>query len=226
MTEKTRSDIVHVVDDNDGVRDLVVRALESVGVNCMAWDSPETFLERAHEQPVDLLVVDIRLVGMSGLELVRRARARSMAVPVIFISGIDEVSVAVDAMKLGAHDFLPKPFAAQVLIDSVQAALRSGREQAGREASVAQARAVLAKLSPRERQVFLSVVDGKPNKVIAFDLGLSEKTVEEHRKHVMTKLAASSVADLVKMAVLGGVCDPGGVSGGAVVSPSVSAAAK
>jgi two-component system response regulator FixJ len=206
------SSIVHVVDDHEGIRVLVQRALDSVGIECVGWDSPLALLAALDSQKIDTLVVDIRLVGMSGLELVRRLREGGVAPPVIFISGVDEVPVAIEAMKLGAHDFLPKPFSAQALIDTVQSALRASRVEKGRDARVAAARTLVAKLSPRERQVLLAVVDGKPNKVVAFDLGLSEKTVEEHRAHVMTKLSASSVPDLVKLAILAGLCDPAAAS--------------
>ena len=204
--------IVHVVDDHEGIRVLVQRALDSVGIECVGWDGPLALLTALDDQKIDTLVVDIRLVGMSGIELVRRMRDRGVSPPVIFISGVDEVPVAIEAMKLGAHDFLPKPFSAQALIDTVQSALRASRVEKGRDARVAAARLLVAKLSPRERQVLLAVVDGKPNKVVAFDLGLSEKTVEEHRSHVMTKLGASSVPDLVKLAILAGLCDPASAS--------------
>jgi two-component system response regulator FixJ len=145
---------------------------------------------------------------MSGLELVRMLRGRGAYAPVVFISGVNEVPVAVEAMKLGAFDFLSKPFGGQTLIDTVQGALRHHEAEVARENRAAEVRDLLAKLSPRERQVFLAVADGKANKVIAADLGLSEKTVEEHRAHVMSKIQASSVADLVKIAVVSGVCDP------------------
>lgn len=200
--------IVHVVDDHEGIRVLVERALDSVGIQCVGWDGPGALLAALEAQKIDTLVVDIRLVGMSGIELVRRLRDRGVAPPIIFISGVDEVPVAIEAMKLGAHDFLPKPFSAQALIDTVQSALRNSRVEKGRDAQVAAVRSLVAKLSPRERQVLLAVVDGKPNKVVAIDLGLSEKTVEEHRSHVMSKLGASSVPDLVKLAILAGLCDP------------------
>jgi len=203
---------VHVVDDNEGIRSLVVRILESVGLPCTAWDSPGTLLAAAGRVRIDALVVDIRLAGMSGLELVRQLRERGISAPVVFISGVNEVTVAVEAMKLGAYDFLPKPFAAQTLIDAVQAALARHRTQEERDAQQAQARTLLSKLSPREKQVLLAIVDGKANKVMASELGLSEKTIEEHRKHVMTKLGASSVADVVKLAVLGGACDPASIA--------------
>jgi FixJ family two-component response regulator len=204
--------VVHVVDDQQQVRDLVVGVLDSVGFQCVPWDAPGALLSQLTKQKIDVLVVDVRLVGMSGLELVRQLRDRGVRAPVVFISGVSEVPVAVEAMKLGAHDFLQKPFTAQALIDAVQAAQARHRANADREAHVARARAAVAKLSPREREVFLAVCAGKANKVTAADLGLSEKTVEEHRKHVMTKLDVGSVADLVKLAVLAGLCDPAEVA--------------
>lgn len=200
---------VHVVDDNEGIRNLVVMVLDSVSIPCVAWSSPEALLAEADQQSISALVVDVRLGGMSGLEMVRRLRERSIGSPVVFISGVSEVPVAVEAMKLGAHDFLSKPFTAQALIDAVQAAMAQHTVQEERDAGAARALALVGSLSPRERQVFLAVVDGNPNKIIASDLGLAEKTVEEHRKRVMTKLGASSVPDLVKLAILSGLCDPG-----------------
>ncbi len=200
---------IHVVDDQAAVRDLVVGVLATVDLACVAWDGPDALLAGLSGHQIDALVVDVRLVGMSGLELVRKLRKRGVAAPVVFISGSSEVPVAVEAMKLGAHDFLNKPFTAQSLIDAVQAALSHHRQREERSVRVRKAQSLVATLSPREREVFLAVVDGHANKVIAADLGLAEKTVEEHRKRVMTKLGAGSVADLVKTAVLSGLCDPG-----------------
>lgn len=205
----TKTATVHVVDDQAPVRDLVIGILGTVGLSCVAWEAPEVLLSRLDGQRIDALVVDVRMAGMSGLELVRRLRDRGIAAPVVFISGSSEVPVAVEAMKLGAHDFLNKPFTAQSLIDAVQAALAKHRVLVERSSRMQKAQALVATLSPREREVFLAVVDGNANKVIASDLGLAEKTVEEHRKRVMTKLAAGSVPDLVKIAVLSGLCDPG-----------------
>jgi two-component system, LuxR family, response regulator FixJ len=216
MSEQSKSDVVrsvvHVVDDQQDVLVFASGVLRSVGLECFAWDSPEALLEACEKQRIDALVVDIRLQGMSGIELVRRLRDRGILAPVIFISGVNEVPVAIEAMKLGAYDFLPKPFTGQTLVDTVQGALRRYQGEVERGARANEVRALVAKLSPREKQVFLAVVDGKANKVIAFDLGLSEKTVEEHRSHVMTKLAASSVADLVKIAVFTGLVDPASVT--------------
>lgn len=204
--------VVHIIDDQQQVRELVSSVLGTVGFHCVQWDEPGALLSSLSRHRIDVLVVDVRLVGMSGLELVRQLRERGVKVPVVFISGVSEVPVAVEAMKLGAHDFLQKPFTAQALIDAVQAAQSQSRKRAGREAQIASARLQVAKLSPREREVFLAVVAGKANKVTASELNLSEKTVEEHRKHVMTKLAVASVADLVKLAVLAGLCDPADVA--------------
>lgn len=209
MQEKDKKGLsVHVVDDQAAIRDLVVGVLETVNLSCVAWEGPDALLAGLDHQRIDALVVDVRLVGMSGLELVRKLRERGVAAPVVFISGSSEVPVAVEAMKLGAHDFLNKPFTAQSLIDAVQAALAKHREHEERRSRVRKARTLVSTLSPREREVFLAVVDGNANKVIASDLGLAEKTVEEHRKRVMTKLGAGSVPDLVKIAVLSGLCDP------------------
>lgn len=204
----TGQGVVHVVDDDEGMRSLISRSLATVGLRCITWEGPGALLADLAKQQIDVLVVDIRLAGMSGIELVRQLRGSGTNAPVIFISGIDEVSVAIEAMKLGAHDFLPKPFAPQALIDTVQKALQRHRSEEAGEARVAEVQALLAKLSPREKQVFLAVVDGNANKVIAIDLGLSEKTIEEHRSRVMSKLKATSVADLVKFAVVAGLCDP------------------
>lgn len=200
--------VVHVVDDNEGIRKLASTILESVELRCVAWSGPEALLAAADGETISALVVDVRLGGMSGLELVRRLRDRGIAAPVVFISGVNEVPVAVEAMKLGAHDFLAKPFTAQALIDAVQAALADHGARQARGTKVSQALDLVRTLSPREREVFLAVVEGNANKVIASDLGLAEKTVEEHRKRVMTKLGASSVPDLVKVAILSGLCDP------------------
>lgn len=207
--DSNRQSAIHIVDDDEGIRVLVARVLGSVGLPCVQWDGPLPFLDALKQKPlISAMVVDIRLAGMSGLELVRELRDRGVNAPVVFISGVNEVPVAVEAMKLGAHDFLSKPFASQTLIDTVQAAIRRHSVEASRESRTAHARDLVAKLSPREKQVFLAIVDGKANKVVAADLGLSEKTVEEHRSRVMSKLAAGSVADLVKLAVLCGLCDP------------------
>jgi two-component system response regulator FixJ len=206
--EPSKEGIVHVVDDDEAMRSLVIRTLATVGLPCVGWSSPVTLLENLAAQQIDTLIVDIRLSGMSGLELVRKLRELGIAAPCIFISGVDEVPVAVEAMKLGALDFLQKPFATQTLIDTTQNALRSHREGTQSRLRVREVLALVEKLSPRERQVFLAVVDGKANKVVAADLGLSEKTVEEHRARAMSKLGAASLADLVKIAVVAGLCEP------------------
>lgn len=213
------SPVVHVIDDDANVRSLVGEILAGVEVDCVLWESPEDLLatvtasadaapDAAAGFRANALVVDVRLRGMSGMELVRRLRDLRVEAPVIFMSGVSDVPVAVEAMKLGAVDFLSKPFRAQTMIDVVQAALRQESTRGEQNAALAEHRELVAKLSPREMQVFLGVIAGKANKVLAIDLGLSEKTVEDHRARMMGKLGAQSVADLVKISVLAGLCDP------------------
>ena len=199
-----------IVDDEAALVRSLRSTLEMEGYGVLAAGTAAEGLALLGE--CDLALLDVRLPDANGIEVLAEIRKRADQLPIIMMSAHATIADAVRATQLGAHDFLPKPFTAQALIDAVQAASRFHHAQAGRDAQVAQARAVVAKLSPRERQVFLAVVDGKANKVIAFDLGLSEKTIEEHRKRVMTKLGASSVADLVKLAVLSGLCDPASVA--------------
>lgn len=205
---QTTAPLIHIIDDAADIRDLVGEILRGVGLECVLWESPEDLLAAAPGSTIDGLVVDVRLRGMSGLELVRRLRELHIGAPVIFISGVSDVPVAVEAMKLGASDFLSKPFRAQTMIDTVQTALRQETSRGRNSVTIARHRRMVAKLSPRETQVFQGVIAGKANKVLAIELGLSEKTVEDHRARMMIKLDARSVADLVKIGVLSGLCDP------------------
>lgn len=199
---------IHVIDDEVTVRDLVRDVLASVNLASCGWADPLEFLSAVARLSVDALIVDVRLRGLSGLELVRSLREAGVQSPVIFVSGVAEVPVAVEAMKLGAVDFLQKPFQSQVLIDVVQAALRLRSSQRQQDAVRTRCLGLVASLSRREREVLDGVIGGNANKVIAIDLGISEKTVEEHRSRVMAKLRASSVADLVRISVMAGICDP------------------
>lgn len=205
---QTSAPVIHIIDDAADIRDLVGEILRGVDLECVLWESPEDLLAVAPDSTINALVVDVRLRGMSGIELVRRLRDIHIDAPVIFMSGVSDVPVAVEAMKLGAIDFLSKPFRAQTMIDVVQTALRQESSRGEQNATIAEHRKLVAKLSPREMQVFQGVIAGKANKVLAIDLGLSEKTVEDHRARMMTKLGAQSVADLVKIGVLAGLCDP------------------
>lgn len=200
--------MVHFVEDDVTLHVLVEGLLQSNGVACKSWETPEDMLKSIHQYPVSLLILDVRLRSMSGLQLLRTLRDSGILAPVIFVSGTDELPVAIDAMRMGARDFLTKPFSSQALLDSVQRALKESRADERLRSIQEEVKARLARLSHREHDVFLRLIAGKTNKVTAGELGLSDKTVEEYRSKVMAKLRAESLADLVKMAVIGGEADP------------------
>lgn len=200
--------IVHFVEDDITLHPLVEELLQSIGIQCRSWDSAEGLLKGIAQQPASLLLLDVRLRSMSGLQLLRTLRDAGVHAPVIFLSGVDELPVAIDAMRMGAKDFLTKPFSTQVLLDSVQRALKDSVEDTRLRAIEQDVRGRVARLSHREHDVFLRLIAGKTNKVTAAELGLSDKTVEEYRSKVMSKLRADSLADLVKMAVVAGEADP------------------
>jgi FixJ family two-component response regulator len=192
--------VVHVVDDDAGLRRSLRFLLESVDWQVRLYASAEEFLELVgpQGQPACLLL-DIRMPAMSGLELQQVLRDRGIAMPILFMTGHADVSMAVQAMKSGAADFIEKPFKDQVLLDAVAAAMRRSAE-ALQEAQIRdEAIALLAALSPREREVARLVAQGQPNKLIATALGISEKTVHIHRQHVMEKARLSSAAELARL---------------------------
>ena len=192
--------LVHVVDDDAGLRRSLRFLLDSVGWKVQLHASSEEFLAVAvpPTQPCCLLL-DIRMPAMSGLELQQVLRERGLSFPILFMTGHADVSMAVQAMKSGAADFIEKPFKDQMVLDAVAAAIRRSAEaldQAGRRE---QAQAALNVLSPREREVARLVALGQPNKQIAAELGISEKTVHIHRQHVMEKAGVSSAAELARL---------------------------
>jgi two-component system, LuxR family, response regulator FixJ len=194
------SDIkVHVIDDDDAVRDSISMLLDTVGLTHALHPSAKEFLEALRPEMSGCLVVDIRMPGMSGLELQEELNARGVGLPIIFITGHGDVPMAVEAMRRGALDFIRKPFREQDLLDRINEALDA--EAAGRAAR--RARSELKErfdtLSPREREVFDRVADGQANKVIAIELGISERTVEIHRAQVMKKMASRTLAQLVRI---------------------------
>jgi two-component system response regulator FixJ len=195
--------LVHVVDDEAPVRDSLAMLLRSVGLASRAHASALEFLAAWEPAPHQCLVADVRMPGMSGLELQDALRAKNAGLPVIVITGHGDVAMAVRAMKAGASDFIEKPFNDQVLLDAVHRALERSIEtpaSAGQSRHDAEKR--FASLTPREREVMLLIAEGKPNKVAATRLGLSTRTVEVHRAKVMEKMQVNSLAELVRLAIL------------------------
>jgi FixJ family two-component response regulator len=191
--------IVYVIDDDDGMRSALSLLLSTVGYKTLVFASPSDFLAHFDPDIHGCLVLDIRMPGMSGLELQQHLNRTGSMLPVIFITGHGDVPMAVQAMKEGAFEFIQKPFRDQDLLDRINHALQQDAESRHNLARRADVVRRLETLTPRERQVMDMVVDGSANKVIAIDLNLSERTVEIHRAKVMEKMGARSVAHLVKL---------------------------
>ena len=204
MSEKP---VIHVIDDDDAVRQSLEFLLKSAKLEVQTYESAVEFLESLPNLGPGCVITDVRMPGMSGIELLKRLKSLHNAIPVIVITGHGDVRLAVDAMKNGATDFLEKPFDDDVLIVAVQAALNRRGKDEKREAERADILHKLATLSTRERQVLEGLVAGNPNKIIAFDLSISPRTVEIYRANVMTKMAAASLSDLVRMALTAGILD-------------------
>lgn len=191
---------VFVIDDDDAVRDALELLIQSVGLEVSSFPSAVTFLERYSESHRGCLLVDIRMPGMSGLDLQEQLLAMGSTLPLIFITGHGDVQMAVRAMRRGAFDFLLKPFHDQELLDRIHHALKLDAQLYEEQTERARIRNHLDSLTPRERQVMDLVVQGHANKVIASRLDLSQRTVELHRAKVMDKMEASSLAQLVRIA--------------------------
>jgi FixJ family two-component response regulator len=190
---------VFVVDDDPAMRDSLCWLLQSVDLHVETYPSADAFLAAYDPGRPGCLVLDVRMPGMSGLNLQDELRTRHIRLPIIMLSGHAEVPTAVRALKAGAIDFMEKPFSDELLLDRIRQAIDLDREQREAEARRTAVAARYALLTPREREVMELVTAGKANKVIAADLGLSPKTVEVHRAAVMDKMHADSVADLVRM---------------------------
>lgn len=199
MSATTTLGTVFVIDDDEAVRNSLRLLLKSLGLAVRTFASAQEFLPTYEPRDPGCLILDIRMPGMSGLELQQQLNIRGATIPVIFISGHGDIPMAVEAMQHGAFDFLQKPFRDQELIDRVQRALERDAAIRTEIQATDQIRQHLASLTPREREILELVTTGKPNKVMAGDLGVSQRTIEIHRARVMEKMHARSLAQLVRM---------------------------
>jgi len=192
---------VFVIDDDDAVRGALELLLKSVRLRVETFASAADFLARFDPEDPGCVLLDIRMAGMSGLELYEDLRRRHAIIPIIFITGHGDVDMAVQAMKDGAADFIQKPFHDQTLLDRIQKSLEIDSDNRKLLAQKQKISDRILQLTPRETEVMDLIVDGRPNKVVAHDLGISERTVEIHRARVMKKLGATSLAHLVRMCI-------------------------
>jgi two-component system response regulator FixJ len=199
--------IVHVIDDDDAVRQSLAFLLRSARLEARTYETAVAFLKALPDLKSGCVITDVKMPQMTGVELLHKLRELDVAMPVIVITGHGDVPLAVEAMKGGAADFLEKPFDDEILLASVRSALQSGEKIAKRDSERAELHGRIAKLSKREREVLDGLVAGKPNKTIAFDLGISPRTVEIYRANVMTKMRAVTLSELVRMTLIAGFPD-------------------
>jgi two-component system response regulator FixJ len=197
--------VVHVIDDDEAVRDSLTFLLRSARMTVRSYDSATAFLDALPGIAPGCVVTDVRMPDVSGIDLLRRLRERGITMPVIVMTGHGDVPLAVEAMKIGAADFFEKPFEDDALLAAIQAALGNLDKTARGEAERAELHERLALLTNREREVLQGLVAGNPNKIIAYDLGISPRTVEIYRANVMTKMKAASLSELVRMALQAGL---------------------
>lgn len=198
----TNSQVVHVIDDDAGVRDSLAFLLATAGLAVRTHESAVAFLKALPEAEDGCVVTDVRMPEIDGIELQSRLRAQGSTLPVVVMTGHGDIALAVAAMKAGAMDFIEKPFDDEALLAAVRVALTRRLNEREREAHAEEVRSRLRSLSERERQVLDGLVAGKPNKIIAYDLGISARTVEIYRANVMSKMGADSLSALVRMALL------------------------
>lgn len=199
---------VHIIDDDAAVRDSLAFLLSTAGVTAETYESATAFFDGHANADVGCIVTDIRMPDMSGLDLLRRVKEINPSLPVIVITGHGDVPLAVEAMKLGAADFIEKPFEDEAMLAAISAALDRNRQRERAEAKIVELKARLESLSAREREVLEGLVAGNPNKTIAYDLGISPRTVEVYRANVMTKMQAATLSELVRMVLMTGELSP------------------
>lgn len=196
--------VVHVVDDDVAVRRSLSFLLASDGLPVTIWESADAFLAKGEDVKQGCVVTDVRMPGTNGIEFLRRLRAKGLIHPVIVMTGHADVPMAVEAMKHGAADFIEKPFSDDLFLSAVRSALAHHKTASCETMRATEMKARIEQLSERERQVLDKLVAGKLNKVIAFELGISARTIEIYRANVMTKMQARSLSELVRMAVAAG----------------------
>ena len=197
--------IVHVIDDDDAIRQSLAFLLSTAKIEVKTHPSAAAFLEALPGLKPGCIITDVRMPGISGIELVRRLKELNVGAPVIVITGHGDVPLAVEAMKIGAADFLEKPFDDEVLLASVRSALKVQDAETKRRSERGDVESRLATLSSRERDVLGGLVAGRANKQIAYDLGISPRTVEIYRANLMNKMQAGSLSELVRMALVVGL---------------------
>ena len=198
---------VYVIDDDEAVRDSLEFLLTSADLEVRSFESASSFLDALPRVKFGCIVTDVRMPEMTGIDLLNRVMQVKPDIPVIVITGHGDIALAVEAMKAGAVDFLEKPFNDNHLLDTIKRALDREADVAQKKAGVTEVQEKLALLSNRERQVLEGLVAGNANKTIAFDLGISPRTVEIYRANLMTKMGANSLSDLVRMAMTAGILE-------------------
>ena len=197
-------DLVQIIDDDDALRDSLTFLLSSAGIEAKSYESAGAYLNDPQRGAAGCIITDVRMPGMSGIDLLRKLKSDGFSLPVIVMTGHGDVPLAVEAMKLGAFDFIEKPFDDDALLASVRGALGVQEKHSRVESQRQEIENRLTQLSTRERQVLDGLVAGQANKVIAYELGISPRTVEIYRANVMTKMQANSLSDLVRMALVTG----------------------
>jgi two-component system response regulator FixJ len=193
--------VVHIVDDDPAIRRALMRLLRSAGLIPSAYDSGHAVLDAMPTLSTGCMLLDVQMPGMDGIELLGRLSEQGIRLPVIVVTGHGDVRTAVMAMKAGAVDFIEKPIDDALLLAAIDAAMTENK-LASRDREAAQAVEQMALLSPRERQVLDAIAVGRPNKLIAFDLGISVRTVEVHRAHMLNRLGVNNVAEAIRIAVM------------------------